>query len=76
MSHSNDLIQRARRCRKTAEAMREQADRHEAGHDAESAIRRRRSAANLEALATELERQANHSAVVTEGPFLWRSAST
>jgi hypothetical protein len=76
MSYSNDLILRARRCRKTAESMREQADRHEAGHDAENAIRRRRSAANLEALATELERQADQAAVVIEGPYLWRSAST
>jgi hypothetical protein len=74
MTYSNDLLLRARRCRKTADSMREQADRHEAGHDAENAIRRRRSAANLEALATELERQATQAVVSARRPHLWRTA--
>ncbi len=56
--------------------MREQADRHEAGHDLEAAIRRRRSAANLEALANELERQATDETPAVLAPYLWRSAST
>ena len=76
MRPSSDLLHRARRCRKTASALREQADRHEAGHDLEAAIRRRRSATNLEALANELERQASDSSPAALTPYLWRSAST
>jgi hypothetical protein len=76
MGSANDLLHRARRCRKTAEAMRAQADRHEAAQDLEVAIRRRRSAANLEALASDLERQATDDAPAVLVPYLWRSAST
>ncbi len=61
MPHRNDLLKRARLCRKTAKAMRLHAAQAGGSSYVEQGMSRLDVAANLESLAAELEARARRS---------------
>jgi hypothetical protein len=65
-TRANDLLLRARRCRRTADAMQRLASVDERRGNLASADRRRALAANLEACARSLFEKARHE--VAHGP--------